>query len=156
MLFRSPSCPHRSHGFVECDADLLDSALISLLRLSTNSFVSKLVSGPNLVAEMHHNDPNMVVQAQVSFCLLHQVTPVVSPPGGIRASLESSLDPQMVYPIIVQTHSLMAIYLHALDQTHTWGIACIQPNDSASPNSFDKCPMKSQLRAPLAADSVAC
>ena len=60
------SCTCDIGGFVERNADLLDSTFVSLLGSSTDSFVSKLVSGPSLAAETDHNDPNLVVQAWVS------------------------------------------------------------------------------------------
>jgi hypothetical protein len=52
--------------FVEKDSDLLDSASISLLRNSSDRFVSKLLSGPSLAAERHSKDDQIIVQAQVS------------------------------------------------------------------------------------------
>ena len=51
--------------WIENDSDLLDAAFVVLLRGSSESFVSKLLSGPSLAAEKHYQDENIVVQVQV-------------------------------------------------------------------------------------------
>jgi len=43
----------------------------------------------------------------------------------------------------------------SLDRTHLWTISCIRPNDSGSPNSFDKRRVKAQVRSMLIPDVVA-
>ena len=47
--------------FIEKDSDLLDSAFVSLLRNSSDGFVSKLLSGPSLAAERHSKDDQIIV-----------------------------------------------------------------------------------------------
>ena len=55
------SCTYDVRGFVEKDADLLDSSFVTLLWLSSDLFVAKLFSGPSLVTESHHQNPSIVV-----------------------------------------------------------------------------------------------
>ena len=89
------SCSYDISQFVEKDADLLDSAFVSLLRNSSEPFVSKLFSGPSLAAERHSKDDGIIVQAQVSSRPLRQPTP-------IYPSVDDEhprLDPNKTYPI---------------------------------------------------------
>ena len=61
--------------FVEKDSNLLDSAFVSLLRNSSDGYVSKLLSGPSLAAERHSKDDQIIVQAQVSSRPLRNPSP---------------------------------------------------------------------------------
>ncbi|PFH50393.1 glycosyltransferase family 2 protein [Amanita thiersii Skay4041] len=159
-------------GWVEKDADLLDAAFVILLRGSSESFVSKLLSGPSLAAEKHYKDESIVVQAQVSSLPLRHITPVlVHPPSPPPYSDPQSyhqqsaselpiqvprLDPTKTYPVTTQLNNTMSEVFAALDRSsRLWAISCIRPNDSASPNSFDKRRVKAQVRALLLPDIVA-
>lgn len=149
------SCTYDIHGFVERDGDLLDASFVSLLRTSSDAFIAKLFSGPSLSTEMHHNDPQMVVQAQVSSRPLRQPTTIFTAAGEKPPPAESFLYSSKIYPLTSQINANLSEVLRALDQTHMWNVACIRPNDSGSPNSFDKRRVKSQLRSLLIADTVA-
>ncbi|KAF8871933.1 P-loop containing nucleoside triphosphate hydrolase protein [Gymnopilus junonius] len=72
------SASYDATNLVENDADLVDSAFVSLLRASSDTFVSKLLSGPSLAAERHNKDQSIIVQAQVSSRPLRQPSPILS------------------------------------------------------------------------------
>jgi chitin synthase len=150
-------CSYDVTGFVEKNTDLLDSAFVTLFRNSSDSFVSKLVSGPSLATEKHNKDESIVVQAQVSSRPLRQPTPIISseqslPPAD---SEPSQLDTGKVYPVTTQLNHTLSVILASLDRTHLWSMSCIRPNDSGSPNSFDKRRVKNQIRALLLPEIVA-
>lgn len=140
--------------FIEKDSDLLDSAFVSLLRNSTDGFVAKLLSGPSLAAEKHNMDENIIVQAQVSSRPLRQVTPVMSPDNTLPPASDEHprLDPDKTYPVTAQLNYTLSEIFSNLDRMRLWTISCIRPNDSGSPNSFDKRRVKAQIRSLLLPD----
>ncbi|KDQ15535.1 glycosyltransferase family 2 protein [Botryobasidium botryosum FD-172 SS1] len=150
------NCTYDIKGFVECDADMIDSAFVQLLRGSAEGFVAKLVSGPSLAVETHGMDQQTVVQAQVSSRPLRQATPIFGPDGSLvsQDSSSSGLDPEKVYPITTQLNANIVELFDSLDRTRIWDVACVRPNDSGSPNSFDKRRVKSQIRSLLLTDLV--
>lgn len=158
-------------GWIENDADLLDAAFVVLLRGSSESFVGKLLSGPSLAAEKHNKDESIVVQAQVSSRPLRQITPVLlhprspspfsdpgahqQPPTEVPVQV-ARLDANKIFPVTTQLNSTMSEIFAALDRSpRLWAISCIRPNDSESPNSFDKRRAKAQIRSLLLPDIVA-
>jgi chitin synthase len=143
--------------FVEKDSDLLDSAFVSLLRNSSDGFVSKLLSGPSLAAERHSKDEQIIVQAQVSSRPLRNPSPVLSPENTLPAVQDEhpSLDPAKTYPVTTQLNFTLSEVFASLERTKLWTISCIRPNDSGSPNSFDKRRIKSQIRSLLLPDLTA-
>ncbi|KAJ3513631.1 hypothetical protein NLJ89_g2840 [Agrocybe chaxingu] len=151
------SASYDASNFIERDSDLLDSAFVSLLRNSTESFVSKLLSGPSLAAERHVKDENTVVQAQVSSRPLRQPTPIFSPNSTLPPQEEEhpTLDPGKTYPVTSQLNFTLSQIFSSLDRTRLWTLSCIRPNDSSSPNSFDKRRVKAQIRSLLLPDVVA-
>ena len=146
-------CTYDISQFIEKDTDLLDAGYVTLLRNSSDSFVSKLVSGPSLATEMHHQDPSIVVQAQVSSRPLRQPTALLT--GNHSPDEPNQLDPSKTYPISTQLNHTLSELFFALDRTHLWTVSCIRPNDSGSPNSFDKRRVKAQIRGLLLPDMVA-
>ncbi|GBE80201.1 Chitin synthase 8 [Sparassis crispa] len=150
-------CAYDVHGFIEKDADVLDSAFVSVLRNSSDAFVSKLMAGPNLATERHSKDENIIVQAQVSSRPLRHPTPILARDGTAPSSEEahSHLDPAKVYPITTQLNHTLSELMSNIDRTHSWIVSCIRPNDSGSSNSFDKRRVKAQIRALLLPDLVA-
>ncbi|KAG6877249.1 hypothetical protein C0993_009166 [Termitomyces sp. T159_Od127] len=140
--------------FVERDSDLLDSAFVTLLRNSTDPFVAKLLSGPSLAAERHSKDETIIVQSQVSSRPLRHATPIPLPNGDLPEE-HPHLDPSKTYPVTSQLNFTMSEIFANLDRTHLWNLACIRPNDSSSPNSFDKRRVKSQIRSLLLPDIAA-
>ncbi|KAH7923638.1 glycosyltransferase family 2 protein [Leucogyrophana mollusca] len=151
------NCSYDVTNFIEKDSDLLDSAFVTLLRHSSDGFVSKLVSGPSLAAEQHSKDEGIIVQAQVSSRPLRQPTPIASSSGSLPSPGEehSRLDPTKIYPVTTQlNHTLSEIFAN-IDRTRLWTLSCIRPNDSSSPNSFDKRRVKAQVRSLLIPDLVA-
>ena len=143
--------------FVEKDSDLLDSAFVSLLRNSSDSFVSKLLSGPSLAAERHNKDDQIIVQAQVSSRPLRNPSPVLSSNSASPAGQDEHprLDPGKTYPVTTQLNFTLSEILTSLERAKLWTISCIRPNDSGSPNSFDKRRVKSQIRSLLLPDLTA-
>ena len=149
-------CSYDVHGFVEKDTDLLDAAFVSLLRNSTDSFISKLMSGPSLATERHAQDETIIAQAQVSSRPLRQPTPILSRDGVAPEQGEEHphLDPYKAYPVTTQLNHNLSELMSNLDRTRLWTISCIRPNDSGSSNSFDKRRVKAQIRALLLPDLV--
>lgn len=151
------SASYDIRGFIEKDSDLLDSAYVTLLRGSSDAFVSKLLSGPSLATERHSKDENIVVQAQVSSRPLRQPTPILSSTGTPPSPVDEHprLDPGKTYPVTAQLNFTLSEVFASLDRTRLWTITCIRPNDSSSPNSFDKRRVKNQIRLLLLPDLVA-
>ncbi|KAF7317673.1 Glycosyltransferase family 2 protein [Mycena kentingensis (nom. inval.)] len=135
-------CSYDVRGFVAADADLLDPALVALLRGSTTPFVAKLFAGPSLAAETHARDPNTVVQAQVSSRPLR--VPTIAGEEEMRR-----MDPGKTYPAMAQLDGTLSAVLHGASEMRLWTITCVRPNDSGSPNSFDKRRVRNQIRALL-------
>ena len=125
---------------IEKDSNLLDSAFVTLLRNSSEGFVSKLVSSPSLATERHSKDEGIIVQAQVSSRPLRSPTPITAPDGSAPlASKEyARLDASKIYPVTTQLNHTLSEIIASLDRTSLWTISCIRPNDSGSSNSFDK------------------
>lgn len=144
------SCSYDISHFVERDADLLDAGFVSLLRGSTDPFVRKLFGGPSLSVEAHHQDKNSVVQAQVSSRPLRYPTLAVQ-----QAEDMVPLDPTKIYPVTTQVNYIMSELLTTLDRTKIWTVMCIRPNDSMSPNHFDKRRILAQVRSLLLPDMAA-
>ena len=152
----SGSVTYDVNGFVEKDVDLLDSAFVTLLRNSRDSFVAKLMSGPSLATEKHSKDEGIIVQAQVSSRPLRQATSIPAPDGSLptAAEIHPRLDPSKVYPVTTQINYNLSEIIFSLDRTKHWTVSCIRPNDSGSPNSFDKRRVKLQVRSLLLPDIV--
>ncbi|KAI0089361.1 chitin synthase [Irpex rosettiformis] len=142
--------------FVDKDTDLLDSAFVTLLRSSSDPFIAKLISGPSLATERHSKDEGIIVQSQVSSRPLRQATPIASPSGQLPSAAEEHprLDPTKSYPVTTQINYNLSEILYNLDRTRRWTVSCIRPNDSGSPNSFDKRRVKAQVRSLLLPDLV--
>ncbi|KAF8967535.1 chitin synthase [Flammula alnicola] len=151
------SASYDATNFIEKDADLLDSAFVSLLRNSSETFVSKLLSGPSLAAEKHYKDDSIIVQAQVSSRPLRQPSPILSSNNTLPPQEEDHprLDPAKTYPVTAQLNFTLSELFSSLDRTKLWTISCIRPNDSSSANSFDKRRVKAQIRSLLLPDLIA-
>ena len=150
------NCSYDVTSFIEKDADLLDATFVSLLRHSSDSFVSKLVSGPSLATENHSKDESITVQAQVCSRPLRQPTPILSPDGSLSLGDDEQpqLDPTKIYSVTTQLNYTLSELYTLLDRTRLWTISCIRPNDSGSPNSFDRRRVKAQVRSLLIPDIV--
>ena len=149
------SCHYDATGFVEKDTDILDSAFVTLLRNSSDPFISKLFAGPSLAAEKHSKDESMIVQAQVSSKPLRHPSPVTSPNRAEADEEHPHLDPSKVYPVTTQLNFTLSEIIATLDRTRLWMVSCIRPNDSGSPNSFDKRRIKTQIRSLLLSNIIA-
>ena len=151
------SCSYDISSFIEKDSDILDSAFVTLLRHSSDPFVSKLVSGPSLAAEKHSKDESCIVQAQVSSRPLRQPTHIASPNGSAPLPNEEHppLDLSKIYTVSTQLNYTLSEIFASFDRTRFWTISCIRPNDSNSPNSFDKRRVKAQIKSLLIPEIVA-
>ncbi|THH06648.1 hypothetical protein EW145_g3945 [Phellinidium pouzarii] len=146
-------CSYDVTSFIEKDSDLFDAGFVTLLRNSADPFVSKLVSGPSLATESHYQDPSIVVQAQVSSHPLRH--PTILNADSSSSDEPSQLDVGKTYPITTQLNHTLSEVFFALDRAHLWVVSCIRPNDSGSPNSFDKRRVKAQIRSLLLPDIIA-
>ena len=135
MRHYSVSSSYDISHFIDKDSDLLDSACISLLRNPSQPSVSKLSSGPSLAQK----DTTRIMQS--SFRLKFHRDPSVSP---LVKTSTTTLDHALNF-------TLSEIFA-SLGRTCLWTISCIRPNDSSSPNSFNKCRMKSQILSLLLLD----
>lgn len=152
----SGNCSYDVTGFIEKDAGLLDSAFVSLLRQSSDPWISKLMSGLGMALERHHKDDAIIVQAQVISRPIRQPTPIPLADGSAPPESErSELDPSKTYAVTTQLNYTLSQIFANLDRTNHWTVSCIRPNDSGSPNSFDKRRVKAQIRALLLPDIVA-
>ncbi|EIW83186.1 glycosyltransferase family 2 protein [Coniophora puteana RWD-64-598 SS2] len=143
-------CSYDTSNFVEKNADIIDPAFVTLLRESSDTFVTKLVSGPGLSTELHEADNETIVQAQISLRPLRS-------PSSLGAAEDSSprLNPAKIYPVTTQLNQSLWDVLAAMDNAKLWTLSCIRPNDNGFSNSFDKRRVKSQIRALLLPSVVA-
>ena len=125
-----------------------------MLRSSSDGFVSKLLSGPSLAAERHSKDDQIIVQAQVSSRPLRNPSPVLSSNNTLPAVQDEHprLDPGKTYPVTTQLNFTLLEIFTSLKRAKLWTISCIRPNNSGSPNSFDKRRVKAQIRSLLLPD----
>ncbi|KAF8432942.1 glycosyltransferase family 2 protein [Boletus edulis BED1] len=151
------SCSYDISSFIEKDSDILDSAFVSLLRNSSDAFVAKLVSGPSLAVERHSKDESAIVQAQVSSRPLRQPTRIASRDASAPLPNEEHppLDSAKIYTVSTQLNYTLSEIFASFDRTRSWTITCIRPNDSNSPNSFDKRRVKAQLKSLLVPELIA-
>jgi chitin synthase len=153
----SGQCVYDASDFVDKNADVMDKQLVDLLRESSDSFISKLVSGPGLATEGHPLDPNITVEAQVSSIPLRTPTSIINPLIGTRpidAPSEWPLDPSIPHPVTSQINATLSTMLNHLNCTRVWTVSCIRPNDSGHANSFDKRRVKAQVKSLLLADKI--
>ncbi|EEB89681.1 hypothetical protein MPER_12195 [Moniliophthora perniciosa FA553] len=151
---------YTTKDFIERDTDLVDAAFVTLLRGSQEGFVAKLFSGPGVSAERHVMDDNIVVQAQVMSRPMRSFTPLSQESAVVRESIslevedKQGLDRTRTYPITTQISHTLSELLANIHQTRLWTVSCIRPNDSGSPNSFDKRRVRAQIRALLLPDII--
>ncbi|KAF9046999.1 hypothetical protein BDP27DRAFT_1517553, partial [Rhodocollybia butyracea] len=91
-----------------------------------------------------YKDESIVVQAQASSRPLCAVTPIVSSALMGEGKLSSKiLNSQNLTREILPRHHSDQLHRHL--QSHPWAISCFRPNDSGSPNSFNKRGAKAQI-----------
>jgi chitin synthase len=151
----SGPCSYDVTGFVEKDASLIDPAFVTLLRHSADPFISKLMSGVGMALERHPKDETIVVQAQVFSRPIRQPTLIPSSNGTTPSDPHPELDSSKTYAVTSQVNYTLSQIFSTMDHTHHWFVSCIRPNDSGSPNSFDKRRVKAQIRSLLVPDVVA-
>ena len=63
------------------------------------------------------------------------------------------LDRGKSYPVSTQiNYTLSSLLSSPISKSRIWSLSCIRPNDSGSPNSFDKRRVKNQIRSLLLPD----
>ncbi|SGY39183.1 BQ5605_C003g02165 [Microbotryum silenes-dioicae] len=145
-------------GFAERDLDLLDPEFVSILRTSSDGFIGKLFSGPNLAAEFHPLDENIIVAAQVSSAPMRQPSPIRPSPAFAPETsdlLAPLLDPVEIRPISSQINATLSQLLALIERTHVWSVTCLRPNDSCLPNRFDPQQLRSQVTQLLLPELIA-
>jgi chitin synthase len=153
----SGSCSYDATDFVDGNADVLDKQLVDLLRGSADSFISKLVSGPGLATEGHPLDSDITVEAQVSVGPMRVPTGIINPLVGTnpgKVVTDWPVDLNIPQPVVSQLNACLSTMLDTMDKTRVWNVACIRPNDSGHPNSFDKRRVKAQLRSMMIAELI--
>ena len=147
------TCNYDARDFTKKNTDIIDRQLVDLLRMSSDSFISKLLSGPGLAAEGHPHDPEVTVETQVS------VTPLRTPTSlnqkvDSDAVREWPLDTTLPHPVATQLNAALSTILQELKRVGLWHVACIRPNDAGQPNSLDKRLVKGQVKALLLPELV--
>lgn len=149
----SGSCSYDVRSFVERNTDVLDPSVVDLLQASNNAFISRL-SSAGIATETHPNDDQAVVQAQIPITPLQHPTVTSSPFSDPSVVPEHLLAEGQIYPVTTQLNATLAELILNYEQSRTWDVLCIRPNDNALPNAFDKRRVKSQVRALLLPDLV--
>jgi len=149
-------CVYAASQFVDHNADVLDKQLVDLLQTSSDSFISKLVSGPGLATECHPLDADITVEAQVSVSPLRTPTTIINPLTGAQASehIHWPIENSIPHPVITQLNSCLSTMLDTLDKTRVWTVTCVRPNDSGHANSFDKHRVRAQIYSLFLPDLV--
>ncbi|KAG8739227.1 hypothetical protein FRC10_005858 [Ceratobasidium sp. 414] len=138
--------------FVARDTDTLDPGVLDVLRRSSEPFVEKLIAGPAVRVEMHARERGVVVRAQVGSRALRMPSPRLRHSGGDK----EELDPEGIYPVLTQISYGLGVATEALagsavaegqEVPTLWNVSCIRPNDSQTPNSFDKRRVRAQIKA---------
>lgn len=151
----SGNCTYDATHLLDRNADMLDPAIVSMLRDSHDSFVAKVFSGPSIAVEKHPKDDSVLVQAQVSSRPLRSQTELPMPGEHATNAGTPSLDSGKPYPVTTQINHTLSSILSTVQSARIWNLSCIRPNDSGSPNSFDKRKVKFQIRALLLPDAIA-
>ncbi|QRW02326.1 chitin synthase [Ceratobasidium sp. AG-Ba] len=131
--------------FVARDTDTLDPGILDVLRRSAEPFIEKLIAGPAVRVEMHARERGVIVRAQVGSRALRMPSPKLRQSRGDK----EELDPEGIYPVLTQISYGLGVATEALgggDST-LWNVTCIRPNDSQTPNSFDKRRVRAQIRS---------
>ena len=144
VVWDQPLCSYEVKQYVEKDGDLLHSTFVTLLRDSSDPFVSKLLSGPGLAPERHMKDENIIVQA---------FRPLRRQPPTSQRSMRYSQQPTNT-PILIKKRlsSDYPVQFYPIGDICLPCIGCIRPNDSGSSNSFHKRRVKAPTRSLLLPD----
>jgi chitin synthase len=128
----SLSCLVVGKGFVKKDYRLLYTSFVSLLRQSSDLWISKLVSGLGMAIERHHKDESILVHSQLSsilFVILHHLLRLMGP-SRRRMSMPSSIQEK---PSCDPAQYTLSQIFANLDLAKHWTVSCIRPNDSELP-----------------------
>ncbi|KAI0315785.1 glycosyltransferase family 2 protein [Amylostereum chailletii] len=158
---------YTSEGFLERNVDALNPDFVSLLRGNThtegpeggsiNPFVRGLFSGKAIATQMHPRNEDTIVSAQ------QPVKPMRTPStrrkntvkrqptlGGIdeKGGEEEDTGPTTGNPCIAgEFRSALDTLFETLEETQTWYVFCVNPNDSQLPNQLEGRAVKGQIRS---------
>ncbi|CAH7686592.1 chitin synthase-domain-containing protein [Phakopsora pachyrhizi] len=143
-------------GFVEADLGLIDVEFVTILRNSSDNFVSRLLSGPSLALDRHPLDPSVIVGAQVSSAPLRRPSPVVptyphlssaTNPTAEFDSTVSLIDTTVIQPTCSQLNATFSQILSHLNQCQAWDVVCCKSNEELYANDFVPAKLRAQLSA---------
>ncbi|TIA79056.1 hypothetical protein E3P89_03500 [Wallemia ichthyophaga] len=149
------SVSYEVHEFIHRDQDRLDPMIVSTLRSSSNSFISKLFSGPSISIKMHPVDEETIADSQISTAPLREVSSISHPvDGGLSQSTQHQLSSHDIHPVSTQLDSTYGGILNAFDKCQMWSVLSLRPNDSGSANAIDKRRLRWQLERLRVGDIV--
>ncbi|OAV96111.1 hypothetical protein PTTG_02136 [Puccinia triticina 1-1 BBBD Race 1] len=154
-------------GIIQADLGLVDVEFVSLLRNSTDSFVSRLLSGPSLALDRHPLDPSVLVAAQVSSSPLRRPSPILpthphislepgSPRGAPLDSTVALIDTSVVQPTLSQLNATLSQFISHFSQCQVWHVLNLKPNDELYANDWDPVRVEHQLEAFRIPDLITC
>ncbi|KAI9630844.1 hypothetical protein KEM48_013614 [Puccinia striiformis f. sp. tritici PST-130] len=145
-------------GIIQADLGLVDVEFVTLLRNSSDSFVSRLLSGPSLALDRHPLDPSVLVAAQVSSSPLRRPSPILpthphislepgSPRGAPLDSTVALIDTSVVQPTLSQLNATLSQFISHFSQCQVWNVLNIKPNEELYANDWDPVRVRHQLNA---------
>ncbi|KAA1078742.1 hypothetical protein PGTUg99_006148 [Puccinia graminis f. sp. tritici] len=145
-------------GIIQADLGLVDVEFVTLLRNSSDSFVSRLLSGPSLALDRHPLDPSVLVAAQVSSSPLRRPSPLLpthphvslepgSPRGTPLDSTVALLDTSVVQPTLSQLNATLSQFISHFSQCQVWHVLNLKPNDELYANDWDPVRVEHQLNS---------
>ncbi|KAG9288075.1 hypothetical protein G9A89_017670 [Geosiphon pyriformis] len=160
---------YSTDSFIEKNLDNLSTNFVNLFRVTDNSFINKLFSGPALAIENHPKNEKTIVMAQLPTKPMRAPSmkkskKAVTTDTTVTLEGEKSLDEKVsgsrkkhleVATVATQLYTILNQLLDSLGETRMWNVIQIRPNDNHEPNVFDAKRVKSQVRVFLIPDIVA-
>ncbi|CAO3703668.1 unnamed protein product [Rhizopus stolonifer] len=135
----SAQVTYNPQGFIESNQDMLNPELVQLVRgnaqqpASFNAFMTELFA--DITTEHHPKQADAILHAQQS------TAPLRTP------SLRQKTKAEQVSVVLSQLNNSMNDLLGTLEQTVSWFVFCIRPNDHAAANQIDINKVRAQIRA---------
>ncbi|CAI2162513.1 1810_t:CDS:2 [Funneliformis geosporum] len=141
---------YNATGFLEKNTDNLSADFVSLFRNSTgasttsNSFIVGLFTDKAVSTESHPRNDNTIVSAQQSAKPMR--APSMRRKKSQPGSEELSSKPK-VSCVATQISSALSELCETLEDTISWYVVCVRPNDSQLPNQYDSRVVQSQVKS---------
>ncbi|CAG8492693.1 1103_t:CDS:2 [Cetraspora pellucida] len=137
-----------SSGFLEKNIDNLGADFVSLFRSSegsissSNQFITGLFTDKTVATESHPRNDDTIVAAQQS------VKPMRAPSMRRKKdqSTSDSSKPKVAC-VATQISSALDELCETLEETLSWYIFCIRPNDAQLPNNFNQNVVQNQVKS---------